>query len=260
LGCSYPDAEAIVSGDSLVSPDEANFDGMLAALVGTAIKEKIRHRELKLLPEFRQIRDAGSTRMFANYLRRRGFDDPMRAAEEYGLLCCIEGRYAGRIIFPIEMGGELVTWTGRHIGSSDLRYMSLSVEEDQIPPARMTIKNTLLWYDWLAKLPEDVKLVVCEGPFDALKINYLATEYPVYGTCVYGKDVSDVQVDLLCSLPFTDKVLMFDRETISENLSLGARGNITKLNSLGFRFAYPPPGVKDPGALDIDSFSILFGH
>ena len=183
LGCSYIDAEAIVKSDSSFVPNDGDFLNRLQALFApSATRDPIPiERSLKVPYEFRPVEDVGKGRMFVSYLEKRGFDyeDIPRLVTDYQLRYCVSdsflrGQYANRLIFLITIDQQLVSWTGRHIGSSRLRYNSLSTEDAELP-ARLSLKNTVLWYDRLRQI-NDGTLVVCEGPFDALKVNYLGTE------------------------------------------------------------------------------------
>lgn len=250
LHCSYVEADSYVSSGVLESPADQQLLDSIRAIDRREREAETVSDKLELPDEFRPIRDYGTTRMFFNYLRRRGFKDPEWLIDEFGLRCCTTGRFAGRVILPIEMDHELVSWTGRHIGSSSLRYDTLPV-----PPARLSNKKTLLWYDKLANVDT---VIVTEGPLDALKINYLAGDNPVFATCIYGKNVSDEQVDLLLSLRCRHKIILFDTETREEHQHFSPDSNTTVLQNNGFEFRYLPEHIPDPGELDKDSFRQLW--
>jgi hypothetical protein len=195
--------------------------------------------------------------MFMTYMSRRGFEpeDIPYLSRRFNLRGCADGgRWHGRIIFPVTLDRKLVTWTGRHCGGSPIRYDTLSLYEEKSPPALVTIKDTILWYDQLKQARGT--LVVCEGPFDALKINYLGEGEDIYGTTVFGKSITDKQRDLLESLEnFDQKILLLDAGTVDH---MNPRGNFASLESAGFRLTPLPLFIKDPGELNRKTFSTMF--
>lgn len=257
LKCPYSFADSLVSSSVEALPSDGDFINRLSGLFQPKREEIIRVPDLQLPKEFVPIRNVGPGRMFCSYLHRRGFAlvDIPELCDRFGLLRCADNsKWHGRIIFPITLSGKLVTWTGRHIDGSKLRYRSLSVE-DEDTPALMPIKNTILWYDRLKKATGT--LVVCEGPFDALKIAYLGQAYNVHATCIYGKSMSDEQRDMLEQLEhFDHRIVLLDALAFDH---LNPRGAFADLRSIGFVTKPLPPVAKDPGELNRDSFAQLFG-
>jgi len=246
IGCSWLEAESLAKGEHGAPSDRTMLEviEMMNQPRFKPTQKQVAKNPLNLPAEFVEIRDRGFRRMFAGYLTGRGFADPEQVAADYGLLGAVAGRWAGRIIFPIWLDGELVCWTGRHVGTSRLRYLTLSSSDD--PPARMPVKQTVLWYDRLKAAPAEATLVVTEGPFDALKVNYLGRDHGVYATCVYSKNISDFQIDLLLSLDFAKKILMFDPETIWD-------AEFSMLSDNGFESRFIEE-IEDPGEFDKGSF------
>jgi hypothetical protein len=269
LGCSFLDAESIVkSGDSI--PDDVL--GNLTVILKhkpypwqppPLISKPIVRPPLRVPEEFRPIENIGKGRMFVSYLEKRGFDfdDIPYLVKNFNLRYCVsnflDGAYDNRLIFLITMEHQLVSWTGRHIGQSRLRYNSLSVE-NPILPARLSLKDTVLWYDWLRQV-DGGTLVVNEGPFDSLKLNYLGNPHGIYATCVYGSTISDIQLDLLTSLnQFKNKLILLDAEA-AIRYECNFHGLIGPLEGLGFKTLVLPDTVKDPGELNTSSFTQIFG-
>lgn len=251
LRCSYLEADAIAGGNPGVPDDQMMLDVMAKMDAGRPKPTGVAKKPLALPPEFVEIRDRGFRRQFVGYLHGRGFADPEAVAADYGLLGAVEGRYAGRVIFPIHLDGELVCWTGRHVGASRLRYLTLSSTDD--PPARLPVKQTLLWYDRLKAAPAGATLIVTEGPFDALKVNYLGRDHGIYATCLYGKNISHQQVDLLMSFNhprqiFARKITMVDSNTKNDMLP-----TLALLREQHFKSMFIE-GIKDPGEFDRESF------
>jgi hypothetical protein len=265
IGCSYTDAETMVNkGVSYIPNDGDMLDRLHALFRISAPAAPVQRHKLTLPDEFRPITNIGMGRMFVAYLQKRGFDlaDIPRLVNEYALYYCVSdsfmnGAYSNRLIFTIELDGELVSWTGRHIGSSKLRYNSLSTETN--PAASLTLKNTILWYDRLRRVDRGT-LVVCEGPFDALKLNYLGNAQSIYATCVYGSTMSETQIDLLQSLAqFNSRIVLLDGDA-AIRYECNFKGGIGILESLGFRTRILPNTIKDPGEFNKTTFAQLFNH
>jgi hypothetical protein len=266
IGCSYTDAEALVTKGTSFIPNDGDMLDRLHAMFAphTPQSAPTTPQPLTLPKEFRPIADYGKGRMFVSYLEKRGFTltDIPELVSKYRLHYCASesfmyGAYNNRLIFPIEIGGQLVSWTGRHIGRSSLRYNSLSTEGE--PAASLTLKHTVLWYDNLCQVDSGT-LMVCEGPFDALKVNYLGNSQGVYATCVYGSTISDVQQDLLESLSqFSNRIILLDGEA-AIRYECNFKGGIGYLESLGFTTRILPDTIKDPGEFTRSTFAELFGH
>jgi hypothetical protein len=265
IGCSYLDAEAIVNSGPRFVPNDGDLLDRLHAMFAEPQTVPVAQRHILALPtEFQTIEDVGKGRMFVSYLEKRGFDytDIPRLVNKYRLRCCVsesfmKGAYHNRLIFLIELDGELVSWTGRHIGNSRLRYNSLSTEAD--PPASLTLKNTILWYDYLRQVDKGT-LVICEGPFDALKVNYLGNPQGVYATCIFGSSISETQIDLLESLSQYSKRLILLDATAAVRYECNFRGGIGRLEALKFDTLVLPLTMKDPGEFTRTTFTQLFGY
>jgi hypothetical protein len=254
LRCPYAYADSLVQ--SVEIPSDNDILKRLEALFDPVIEPMPPRQALKLPDSFTRIEARGSGRMFVTYMARRGFEpeDVPFLSRRYHLRGCADGsRWHGRIIFPVTIDQKLVTWTGRHCGGSPIRYDTLSVY-DPDSPALETIKNTILWYDALKQARGT--LVVCEGPFDSLKINYLGEGFDVYATCLFGKSITDRQCELLESLEnFDRKILLLDRNTVDH---FNPRSNFGILESAGFTLTPLPRFVKDPGELNRETFATLF--
>jgi hypothetical protein len=258
LNCSRAYADTLVEGSGTPLPADRDFLSSLSDLFQPERAEPIRPPEILRLPKtFQPIRPAGSGRMFVSYLERRGFSPTYvyDLFKRYDLVACADGgQWHGRIVFPVTMGGRLVTWTGRHIGGHPMRYLTLSVA-DTATPALSPIKETVLWFDRLKKMSGT--LVVCEGPFDALKINYLGADYGVHGTCLFGKSMTDAQAELLSGLDnFARKIVLLDRSMVDH---WNPRGRFAALEGAGFEMRFLPQEVADPGEFTPETFDPVFG-
>lgn len=197
---------------------------------------------LKFLPEFMEIKDYGDTKKFWDYLIDRGFDEPLKLISKYTLKCCLIGNYKFRIIIPVYKNNELVTWTSRSIyKNAKLRYLSHPQEQ-----SILNIKYTLFDYDYI-KVGGDV-LFITEGPFDAMKLQYLFTSPNYKATCLYTKSITSQQEVLLSSIAkkFRKIIIMLDRNELRSTLELSKRLNYIPNLTLK---SFPFQDVKDPGEL-----------
>lgn len=209
--------------------------------------------KLRLPKDFLPIEEKLSFLPLINYLRRkRGFSllDIFSLTYDYDIRFCRSGPYGRRIIFPVYHKEALRTWTGRTISGSNLRYKTLSDQEDKAraegyPPALGPISDYLLWYDKLRE--EDAHtIIVTEGPFDALKIMALGRRRGIVATCLFTNRPSIAQTDLLYRLlpRFKHRFLMLDQGMLHTMLRMSS-----KLSALKIRPLYLPSGIKDPGDL-----------
>lgn len=182
--------------------------------------------------------------MFWAYLRGRGFDTTQAGwlAKQYRLQYAITGKWAYRLIVPIyNSAGALMTWTGRAVRpDTEVRYLTLPSETSvEAPP------NLLLGLDFLWRVYKPRCLVVTEGPFDAMAVTALGNTNGIWGTCLFGIQVSDAQAGLL-----DDLGRKFDRVRLLVDPD-------ARLKTLSFRDRLPRncqvrellPTLKDPGEL-----------
>jgi hypothetical protein len=242
LNCSFEQAEEIAGV-------QLNVPTNLADLVRAKLRPKsvpIPTHKLEMPKEFKTNWQWSSARMFVDYLERRGL--ATKQVKVFGLRYCTEGVFKGRIIFPIYFQKKLVSWTGRTVyPSAELRYYTLSAERDRAErdgyePALGPLPDYLLWWDQLLGWGDTIFL--CEGPFDALKINVLGNQYGVCGTCFFTSGPSNRQIELLHQLlpKFRRRYLLLDRGTVKQTAQITGQ-----LIGLGLSVANLPHQVKDPG-------------
>jgi len=129
-----------------------------------------------------------------NYLSRRGISKQL--IEEYGLRYGVEGRFAGRIVFPIRnLKNEIVGYQGR------------LVEAFQEGPKYLFSKgfNKAYHLFGIQQARRDF-LILVEGVFPAMEFRALAT---------FGKSLSRNQVDVLLEIaePSSRVVLLWDSDS-----------------------------------------------
>lgn len=257
LKCPYSLADSLVNSSADTLPSDSDFIGRLTGLFQPKQEERIELTELKMPKTFEPIRPSGSGRMFCTYMEQRGFyhKDVIDLCNRFGLLKCSDNsrRWHGRIIFPVYINKQLMTWTGRHIGGSVIRYRTLS-PSDPDTPAVCGIKKTVLWYDYLKK--QRGTLVVCEGPFDALKVAYLGRERDIYATCLFSKSATSEQRDLLLALDNFDRKLLLMDSGVTDVFD--PHSNFSLLMDAGFETKFLPIHISDPGDLNNETFGEIF--
>jgi hypothetical protein len=174
------------------------------------------------------------------YMRGRGITD-LNHLDRWDILYDHrDERFHGRILFGVRDKGKLVALTARAVGQRlQPRYL-----------AEGPVDQHLIWAD---RFPtKSNTLVLCEGPFDALKLNLLGKPYGIWATCCMTSSFSDTQRSKLYSLMprFKRTVALFDRgnEHNAHRLSQGFPGRML-VGTL-------PPNVKDPAELDNIDFLI----
>lgn len=254
LQCSRADAEA------LVASSEQNLDGYeqavaryMASLNPAAATEATK-APLEMPSEFasvdRLLQSSAGSKPF-HYLEERGFDDVANFMAYYNLRYCRTGTFARRLVVPIYQGGQLMTWTARDVtGRSDLRYHTLSAEAEVAKrqgyqPALLPINDTVFNYDRAAVGGE--VLVVCEGPFDALKLDWFAPD-GVVAVAVFGMP-KDAQHGVLLRLAkrFEKVAVALDASATSSAVRIWQR--LESVLGKAVARLDLPTGVKDPGAL-----------
>lgn len=252
IGCTIERAREIC-GATVDYPND------LAGYVRVQLEkpEERKRPPLTMPPEFKRFKDGRvSGRPYMRYLiDERGFStgDIERMDAWYGLRYCTQGRFRGRIIFPVFYRGDLVTWTGRAILPSDqIRYLTLSDDEETarrngLPVAVGPITDYLLYYDELVETDCDT-LYLTEGPFDAAKVTMLGRGIGAIATCFFTAAPTALQGYLLKELAprFRRVILLLDRGTTK--MAMLVRGLMAGSDLL---VQHLPDGVKDPGELTL---------
>lgn len=197
-------------GEDSVDPD--GFDALAARLMGRdgaagAPGTALPRRVLDLDPGFEPVSQRGRTRRHWDYLvEQRGFSsaDVVALGSHYGVCAGVRGDWSDRVVLPYYLDGAVVTWTGRAIGASSMRYRDLARGESILPP-----KETLYNHD--AMLGGGRALVVQEGPFDALKVDLYGREHGVRSVALSTNSATAAQAFLLDAAGhFERTVVMLD--------------------------------------------------
>lgn len=241
LSCHYNQACEIL-GQQPIWVDAAKFDQL--TFDETPATPPV---PLDYPSEFRPLDHGQWCQRFVRYLiEDRGFppDSPYRVAQRYRLQAAIGGVYKDRLIIPNTINGRLVNWTARSVyPQAELRYLTLS----DFQGALVNIKQCVFNSDDLQR--GGSVLLVVEGPFDAIKVDFYGARYGVRATCLFNKKATLTQLGYLGELAnvFTKIVPMFDRGEEIDQRDLLDQLSWLPSESLGEWFC--PKHVKDPGEL-----------
>lgn len=265
LNCSVEDARRLAGyEDEEPGATEDEFRASTNRLLGE-MGAAPRTRPPVLPKEFHPLLDGRRfAEPFVSYMRERGYrrTELEWAAREYDLRYAVVGPFARRIIFPIrDRRGTLISWTGRTISDSDqVRYLTLSERPDRAAHGQVASAPSS---DFLLGLPALVgarrprALVICEGPFDAVRLTLYGHSFGVYATCLFGLNVSARQAEELEALSdrFPRMWLCIDEgEEMRRGTLLGS------LEAAGARALELPRGAKDPGELTPTQAVALCAH
>ena len=253
LRCSYADADAMLGGWAAVEPSalERIASGKFFARDVPEDEEK---NVLKIPSVFLPITSGNFRHPFVSYLTgpdRKFKDSEIKQLERhYHLHYCYRGHaWRQRVILPIYLSGKLVNWTARSIRSDEgLRYRTLSrkdPDEETGATALLSIKDTIYNFDSLSDGGH--VLVICEGPFDAIKLDLIGAPYGLRATCLFSLSATEAQIWQLVSLKrrFQRIIILLDRAALGAALDLEA-----ELRSVGARATSLDFVKKDAGELD----------
>lgn len=250
LNCSWERANALAGTNTYLPND---FMAKVRSSLQSDVLPIFVNKSLRLPSEFNPVIPRPSAKYHIDYLRGRNIPDAdiFSASNNYGIYYCTKGAYKGRIVFTVEFEGNLCGWTGRTIyGQEELRYKTLSSDQEKAEyegydPAPAPISHYLLWYDKIVDCDADT-IILCEGPFDAWRVNLLGQSMGVVATCFFTSSLSQKQLELLHTLlpRFKHRLLLLDQNTLTKALHMKAT-----LSSLGVEVRQLPYDVKDPGDL-----------
>lgn len=253
LRCTVEEARRLAGVAEQLTPTTDALAESFRALAGVGAGEVTPHNgPLKLLPEFKPLLNGSVfAQAFVEYLRQRGFRDAQISwlAHNYELCYATKGLYAYRIIIPIyDRYSTLLSWTARSISAdAQPRYRTLRVSgNDGGPIANLAANATILGLPLLWRAENPRVLLLCEGPFDALKITAFGQTLGVYATALFGLNVYPTQVELIQQLSgrFDKVYLLLDEGTEFQRLRL-----LDTLSPVGVIPLAVPYDRKDPGEL-----------
>lgn len=252
IGCSWTEAQQIAGNGAATSLGGlGGFVANMERLAGKAPPADAVASALVKPKTFKRLAGAtGQGRLFYDYLKDRDFsaNQVQWLCQEYDLHYAMTGDWSYRLVIPVHgPNGKWFTWTARAITSlAKLRYKTLTRDPDKAgdgPIALGPITDCLLG---LPRLREGGRtLVIAEGPFDALRLALFVGDYDMQATCLFGKAISDAQIDLLAALrpAYRNMVLLLDPDAALDSLTLQ-----TRVAPLGVQ-SYLLPGDDDPGEM-----------
>lgn len=223
----------------------------------TDVKERPIKTTLYFPNEIKPIRDKNTHKPFRDYLQSRGYDlgDVYVIAKKYHLHYALAGLFQYRVIIPIynPNGSGLSTWTGRSIvPDREPRYLTLTTDAKtakkwSLTAAQVNIKDCLFNERLLLHPAFGSKqklLMVGEGPFDAIRMDY--PHYAARGTCLFGKTVSDAQLEKLdrAGRNFEKKLVLLDPDADMDSFRMW-----DKLKYIGFKVGKIGRRWEDPGSM-----------
>lgn len=170
---------------------------------------------------------------YREYLENRGFENPSSLSEHYSLLIARTGEYKSRIILPIIEDKKIFGWTARSIANAELRYKASS----------RLLGSFLFNFDPVKRGGR--VLILVEGPFDALKLDYYGAALGVRAVALMGTALTAGKAKrlVLLSKRFDDVRIMLDATEMRNTLMIQS-----SLSFLGVRPLWLT-GVKDAGEL-----------
>lgn len=181
-------------------------------------------------------------KMHIEYLEGRGFTRPRSYIKKYKLLSCYTtGRYKFRIIIPIILNGQIVSFTSKDVtDQQEPPYLNASVQESLINP-KWTIYN----YDTIIKGSD---AILVEGVIDVWKLGDGAIS-------ILGVEHHEQQIVALMKKTIGTLFILFDNDPPGRKAarSLGRiMAPIVKDVELLFL-----KDVNDPGALTLSQAELL---
>lgn len=175
-----------------------------------------------------------------NYLQRRGWPGKHAdiLADDYHLTVGTKGRWQNRILIPLtDLRNRLVAITGRHIGSSTLRYDTEGPTGEILYNGRRCCQRG------------GHTLALVEGPFDAMKVDYYGREVGLHAAGLIGLGGAGLsKVDLIAQVyrrgHYRRLLVLLDEG--AQGLAQDLQRLLRPLPAERGRL---PPGVKDPGEL-----------
>jgi hypothetical protein len=242
LRCTHAEAVALCGEEA---PPPSTFDEMRKKLEPPP-PEEVKRFDCSMPPEFLPL-DHPLAAPGKRYLEDRGFIHAENLTLLYDVRYAARGDYCNRVIFPFYYRHKLYGWTSRAVGKARLRYVSFFSCED----ARVG----LLYLD--RSVIQGRRLVVVEGPVDALKVDYYCADTGVRATALLGLAINDPRK----VRRLLDAAVGFDEVLVA--LDPGAEATAMRVCD-AMRVAQVPvrlvqlPGSVDPGDLSPDDLQQLF--
>ena len=185
--------------------------------------------------EWLRFRAAHDSPAIVKYLEKRRFNDPQTLIREYDLRYANFGHWAQRLLIPLTDGRNTIAWTGRSLRDT-LTPRYLTRECDEMPSL------------FAGRFNE--RMIVCEGPLDALKFNAvlgrLTSTLSAVALC--GKALTAARLLRLAKATPTNVWLCLDNDALLstkmrmlDTLKAACRCPVYRLDV--------PSAAKDPGEM-----------
>lgn len=262
-GIGEAEAQRLVSSSA---PELDQFENLAAKLLhkepgGARLTPRVT-QPLIFPKDLRKLTVHGYGRRFLDYLRSRGLEPAQNVADHYGLMYALTGPFKWRLIIPFWHLGRLVGWTGRAIGRSSLRYLTLPSDAEAAKklgvPQATTDPDEYVWRQDDVCRPVEVAferaLVIVEGPVDVLKVDWSmrSIERQIVTTCVFGTPKPKQELLLANAARYFDRVVvLLDRDAYGSAYKLAQ--HIEELSST--KAVAVEPKKKDPGAMNLEEIA-----
>ena len=183
---------------------------------------------------------AGNSREALDYLSARGFPAPKTLCERFDLRYAPVGLWARRLLIPLHLDGEVISWTARDMtGRFEQKYLMREV------PGFVA----LCMPDALKPAPSIA--VIVEGPMDALRIAQGTRDARVISIALCGKSLGAeklLQIRKACET-CTDILVTMDADAPMSACYQTVADIHSAVTVERVGRAKLPPGIKDPGEL-----------
>jgi hypothetical protein len=238
LSCTWTEANNIVGGEQAVVPTLATFREQVEKFL-----DKHGPRKLQMPKAWQPLHKPGGPMrsLVLEYVKSRGYSehDAIALAKRYEMYCSAEGGWKKRVLWPLrDENGVLVNYIGRAVNNKfALRYKAVAGDK-----ATLKVSECLFDLHNLVKV-EGEALIICEGPFDAMRLGWVGEALGVFTTCIFTVNISERQMDLarLLRRRFARMFILFDKGAFMQAVRAQTYLQCSRLEI--------PKGIKDPGEL-----------
>jgi len=186
-GCTKEQAVGIVFNNT-PAPDTIDLESLETDFIDPDYLSEQQDTEVRPAvpippPPFWQAIDE-SNYGFLPYIRQRGIT--MDDVRMYGLVHCVQGRYAGRLIFPVWERRQMVYYQARAMFDGESKFGKRFIKALNPPnhPGMATAAEVVFNLDTARNYP---RVAIVEGPVDAIHVGPDAV-------ASFGKKLSAVQI------------------------------------------------------------------